>query len=555
MNTIISSVAPAPDVFQLPATADGDSSVQSFAQFKANVLLVDDRPDKLLALEAVLEGLGQNIVKATSGKEALRCLLKQDFAVILLDVSMPGMDGFETASLIRARLRSERTPIIFVTSFGDTRMHVTRGYSLGAVDYLLTPIVPEVLRTKVSVFVDLYRQTELTKRQAERLRLLEEQRHQRELAQVTDRLEEETKRNRFFTLAIDLLGIANLDGRFRQANPAWEKVLGYRESELCSSSMPDLVHAEDRAAVLGKMERLRQDSEPARFEARFLHQDGSCRWLSCTMVPFQTEKLLYMFAQDISIRKSDAEEIHRLNRILEGQVAALTAANSELESVNYSIAHDLRTPLRSMGGFGKALLEDENGRLSPEGVEFVKRIVRSTKYMDALLQDLLAYSSLNRTQMPPEPVSIETVVKETLALYEDSIRERHAQVEVRSPLGSVLAHLPTMRQIIGNLLDNGLKFCPPDRSPCLQIYTIEKPGTLRLWVEDNGIGISPEHHERIFGLFRQLHHSDTRPGTGIGLAIVRRAAERMGGKAGVESSPGKGSRFWVDLPVSPEEAT
>jgi PAS domain S-box-containing protein len=555
MSSMILPSPTEPEVDQGSAPANGELAAQAFAQFKANILLVDDRPDKLLSLEAVLEGLGQNIVKATSGKEALRCLLKQDFAVILLDVSMPGMDGFETASLIRARLRSERTPIIFVTSFGDSRMHVTRGYSLGAVDYLLTPIVPEVLRTKVSVFVELYRQTELTKRQAERLRLLEEQRHQRELAQVTDQLEAETKRNRFFTLAIDLLGIANLDGRFLQANPAWEKVLGYNVSELCSNCIPDLVHAEDRTAVLGGLERLGQGTEPACFEARFLHQDGSCRWLSCTIVPFQSEKLLYLFAQDISIRKSDEEEIHRLNQILESQVAALTAANSELEAFNYSIAHDLRTPLRSMGGFGKALLEDENGRLSPEGVEFAKRIVRSTKYMDTLLQDLLAYSSLSRTEMLPEPVSIETVVNETLALFEDSIRERHAEVEVRSPLGSVLAHVPTMRQIIGNLLDNALKFCPPDRSPCLQIYSTEKPGTLRLWVQDNGIGIPPEHRERIFGLFRQLHQTDTRPGTGIGLAIVRRAAERMGGQVGVESDPGKGSRFWVDLPASPPSVT
>jgi two-component system sensor histidine kinase/response regulator len=408
---MISTLPPSPEAPLASMAADVIPGLQPAPQFRANILLVDDRRDKLLALEAVLEGLGQNIVKATSGKEALRCLLKQDFAVILLDVSMPGMDGFETASLIRSRLRSERTPIIFVTAFGDTRTHVARGYSLGAVDYLLSPIVPEVLCTKVSVFVELYKQTELIKRQA--------------------------------------------------------------------------------------------------------------------------------------------EELRRLNRVLENQVAALSAANSELEAFNYSIAHDLRAPLRSMGGFGKALLEDENGHLSPEGIEFATRIVRSTKYMDTLLQDLLAYSRLSRTEMPPGTVSVDKVVKETLALFEDAILDRHANVDVGSPLGTVQAHLPTVRQIMGNLLDNALKFCPPERSPVVRIYSASKPGILRLWVEDNGIGIPPEHHERIFGLFRQLHHDDANHGTGIGLAIVRRAAERMGGKAGVESQPGKGSRFWVDLPVSP----
>src|SRR4051812_1051557 len=137
---------------------------------KASILIVDDRPEKLLALEAVLEDLTHTtIVRAYSGREALRHVLDKEFAVILLDVNMPGMDGFETASLIRQRKSSQHVPIIFITAFGD-EMHAARGYSLGAVDYILAPVVPEVLRTKVAVFVDLYRKTEQTRRQAEILR-------------------------------------------------------------------------------------------------------------------------------------------------------------------------------------------------------------------------------------------------------------------------------------------------------------------------------------------------------------------------------------------------
>src|SRR5438874_1253125 len=136
---------------------------------KVNILLVDDRPEKLLSIEAVLEDLGQNIVRAYSGREALRHVLNQDFAVILLDVNMPGMDGFETASLIRQRKNTEHIPIIFVTAYGD-EIHLARGYSLGAVDYIQTPVVPEVLKTKVSVFVDLYKKSEQVSRQADWLR-------------------------------------------------------------------------------------------------------------------------------------------------------------------------------------------------------------------------------------------------------------------------------------------------------------------------------------------------------------------------------------------------
>src|SRR4029078_4220815 len=136
---------------------------------KVNILIVDDKPDKVLALEALLEDLGQNIIRAYSGREALRCVLNQDFAVILLDVNMPGMDGFEPASLIRQRASSRHVPIIFVTAFGEDS-YSARGYSLGAVDYIQTPVVPEVLRTKVSVFVDLFAKSEQVRRQADSLR-------------------------------------------------------------------------------------------------------------------------------------------------------------------------------------------------------------------------------------------------------------------------------------------------------------------------------------------------------------------------------------------------
>src|SRR5215212_10775333 len=159
------------------ATLDGDAvrlprdsePVAPEEEEKVNILLVDDRADKLLALQAVLRALNQNVVVARSGKEALRLLLQMEFAVILLDVSMPGMDGFETAALIRQRPATEHTPIIFVTSMNQSENHVARGYQLGAVDYILTPIIPQVLRSKVAVFVELFRRTEEIKRQSERL--------------------------------------------------------------------------------------------------------------------------------------------------------------------------------------------------------------------------------------------------------------------------------------------------------------------------------------------------------------------------------------------------
>jgi PAS domain S-box-containing protein len=517
---------------------------------KTNILIVDDRADKLLALEAVLATLDQNLVQARSGKEALRYLLKQDFAVILLDVSMPSMDGFETASLIRQRPRSEHTPIIFITSIGNSENHISRGYSLGAVDYLLTPIVPDVLRAKVSVFVELHRQTELCKLQAEQLRHFEESKHQRELAEVADRLEIETRRNRFFTMALDMLGIADFNGRLLQLNPSWETALGYSPMELQAVSGIELVHPDDRPAMIQKLEELRKGIA-AEHESRYRHKDGSYRWLLWSAVPFSAENLIYIFARDITPRKEAEAKVAVLNQELEQRLNALTAINGELEAFNYSIAHDLRTPLRSMSGFAKALLEDESSNLTPLGLEYATRIARSANYMDNLLLDMLAYSRLAGAEMAPEIFSLEAPVSELLSLMDKEIRDRKIAVQVDSPLGSMYAHLPTFKQILTNLISNSIKFLAHDREPQLHIYTTTSRGFVRLWVQDNGIGIAEEHHERIFGLFQRLHDTQAYPGTGIGLALVRKGAERMKGHVGVESEPGKGSRFWVELPSGP----
>jgi len=158
---------------------------------KANILLVDDQPNNLLALEATLEGLGENLVKARSGPEALKCLLNNQFAVILLDVLMPGMDGIETAALIRQREKTQRTPIIFLTAIWQSEMHMFKGYSVGAVDYLFKPVMPEILKSKVRVFVELFKKTEEVKRQAGQLRENERQEHERKLAEAREGWEAE----------------------------------------------------------------------------------------------------------------------------------------------------------------------------------------------------------------------------------------------------------------------------------------------------------------------------------------------------------------------------
>jgi PAS domain S-box-containing protein len=304
-----------------------DAPVTIPRQEKANILLVDDRPDKLLALESVLASLNENIVKVNSGKEALRQLLHKDFAVILLDVNMPGMDGFETAQIIRQRKNTEKTPIIFFTALSDTDTHVSRGYSLGAVDYLRTPVEPDILKAKVAAFVELHKQADQVRRQAAEMRERQEQQHQTELAEAADRLEVETKRNRFFTLAVDMLAIAGFDGYFKQLNPSWQKSFGYSEEELKARRFIEFVHTEDRDATAARLRDLTAGGQTVYFENRFLCRDGcNFRWVGWTAAPFAAEGLLYVFARDITDLKQAEEE--RVQLVME-QAARAAAEASE----------------------------------------------------------------------------------------------------------------------------------------------------------------------------------------------------------------------------------
>lgn len=507
---------------------------------KANILVVNDRREQLVALGTVLDNLQENIVMVQSGEAALRRLLHQEFAVVLLDVHMPGMDGFETAALIRQRKSSRHTPIIFVTAYGQEDTQVARSYSLGAVDFIQTPIVPEILRAKVRVFVELYHKSEA-------LRLITEAEHQRQLDKAQEKLEAETKRNLFFVLALDLLAVVGFDGYFKQTNPAWEKTLGFSAEELQAKAFHEFAHPDDRASIQAQLQKLKSGTAITYFENRFRCKDSHCKWLGWTATPLAANQLIYIFARDITERKMAEDEIRALNQKLLAHVNKVTAINRELEAFSYSISHDLRAPLRSMQGFAQ-ILEDEYGKLLPEQArDFISRIIKSSRYMDQLLCDLLEYSRLSQSEVKNHPIDMEPALDEVLNSIQKEILDKNARIDVRRPLASVQGNQSILKQILTNLIGNALKFVEYGQTPHVRIYSETSNGTVRLWVEDNGIGIDPSDHERIFGLFQRLHSAEAFPGTGVGLAIVQKGAQRMGGRIGVKSMVGKGSRFWLDL--------
>lgn len=226
----------------------------------------------------------------------------------------------------------------------------------------------------------------------------------------------------------------------------------------------------------------------------------------------------------------------------------LQERNDDLEAFGYSISHDLRAPLRAMQGFSQIILEDYGDKLDDKGRQHAGRIVAAAKRMDELIRDLLAYSRLSRANLETAPISLQNVVNEALSQLEAELHKTGAQVRVTEPLPAVRGHQSTLSQVVANLIGNGMKFVAPGRAPEVKVRAEPRNGQVRLWVEDNGIGIRPEHQQRIFNVFERLHGNEQYPGTGIGLAIVKKGMERMGGKVGVESVVESGSSFWIELP-------
>src|SRR5687767_6239592 len=545
---------------------------------QVNILIVDDRRENLLALEAILEPLGQRLVQAHSGEEALRRLLRDDFAVVLLDVQMPGMNGFETAQLIKSRERTRYIPIIFLTAISKEEEYVFRGYQVGAVDYMSKPFQPDVLRAKVAVFVDLHlKQKRLTEQEA---MLREGERRMLELRHMKELLQSEARFREIVSTAMDAIVIFDEQERITLFNGAAERMFQCAAAKAIGSHVNDFVTGfEDGRSVRLICDEVRDartgktpHPEVQQVASLTGHREASGEFpVEASFSCFEGRDGLHytLIVRDISDRIRQETELRDQALMLEHTMMELQMVNEELSSRQEdleramtarsrfyaSMSHELRTPINAVLGYSTLLLESIYGALNDKQTEGIQRTQRAAKHLLELVNDVLDLSKIEagKIDLRLQPVMFPSIVEElfvTVRPLADKYGTKLTLEYDEKNATTVVSDPRRVRQILLNLLSNAIKF--GGAKPIRVRVERTKAEGVSVAVIDQGEGIPAEDRERIFQEFVQLGKTQLQEGTGLGLPISKRLAELLDGSLTLESEVGKGSTFRLTLPPNAE---
>jgi PAS domain S-box-containing protein len=509
----------------------------------ANILIVDDDPKTLLGMEALLSGAGRKVVTASSGQEALRRLLRQEFALILLDVRMPDMDGFETADLIRQSERLRHIPIIFLSAIDTLEADVYRGAAKGAVDYLFKPVVPEVLKSKVSVFVDLFHINERLKQKA---------------------IQQSEERFRLLVESMEDYAIFMLDpeGRVTSWNTGAEKIEGFQHEEIVGEQIARFYTPEDRAQGL-PAQALRYAALNGRSEQEGwrVRKDGRRFWANTIISTLLDERRNLV---GFSVVTRDLTDRKRVEEVLRESEAKLRKQAQELEQqliasgrlvslgvVTASMAHEFNNPLGIVMGFTHELLSE----CDPDSRTYqaLKIIDEETRRCQRIIQELLQFARPRSADLVP--TDIKQALDKTLNMVANRLYKQNIKpsVAIDENLPMVSADPQQLEQVMVNLLLNAIDAMPNGGNLGVQASLKNEQGCaafVSIAVNDDGAGIDEAHLAKIFEPFFSAKKGK---GIGLGLSICERIIQNHGGKILVESKPGKGTSFRIHLPLESKQ--
>jgi len=504
---------------------------------QANILLVDDRHQNLVALREILSPLGENLVEARSGAEALKCLLKQDFAVVLLDVMMPGMDGFETAALMRQRDKSRFVPIIFITAMLTDEAHAFQGYAAGAVDYIVKPFPPEILRSKVSIFVELYRKADKIRRQSELIRIIKQREYEASLAEARQRAEQEAERVR-------------LEQKIAQA--------------VIEHAPIGIVRLDHNLSIL--------DANPT-FCRQF---DVLCRrgkavtdelsWLPDQLIEAMTKGEPYQISQFRIVRCPETKDkywdltVWPIKDLSGCVIATILAAKDVTETVQLdeqrkdfvgTLAHDLQTPVIASDRALELLLQRLKGKLEPELQRLVSMLKQNNENLLHMIQSLLdvyqyetGAKSLYFDEVDLKPL-VTTCVEELAALAQ--AQGVSIKCEFSNDDRKVSADRTGLRRVITNLLDNAIKYSY--KGGIVTVSVSKSEDEMVLEVKDCGVGIKKDDLAYLFERFwHGSGQKSFKASSGLGLYLCRQIIAAHAGRIECESEPDRYTKFIVHLP-------
>jgi len=539
--------------------AEFDATKQLGEQEKANILVVDDLEEKHIVFRSILEELGQNIISARSGKEALAHVLEQEFAVILLDVNMPDIDGLETASLIRQYKKTAQTPIVFITAYVDD-VQARRGYALGAVDYIPSPVMPEVLRSKVRVFVELFRMNRQVQQQAAAREALarseaaraaaEEAIHRADyLAEASRVLSRSLNLDDTISAVLELcvpmlgeraiLGLSDRDGGVRrlEMNPAaaandaeaFSPALRAAADEAIRQKQPNVVRIGERAAAICPL--------MAGDEAR-----GALALLG-DVSKFDASRLALI--REVASRASIAMENARL-------YSAVQDADRRKNEFLAMLAHELRNPLAPIRNAVHIMQGDD---VAPATLNWARDVIgRQADHMARLIDDLLDVSRIvqGKVTVKPEKLDLLALIERAVEASEPRAAGRDQEILLDLPGEPIELNGDAVRlaQVLSNLINNASKFSAANTR--ITLSARYENGQVRIAVRDEGAGIDPSFLPHIFDLFFQADQSLDRSqgGLGIGLTLVKHLVELHGGRVTAASEgAGKGTEVAVYLPA------